>query len=124
MSEASKNDRLKQAAEALVEAANMEVDTVNQQKLADNVDALKESFDTKLNAVTQSVKATNDNFDAKIDTVNQHLVKVQEEVSEVKALLETHMAQQRFAMKCIKYRISEGGGSRPSSADLAKKFFG
>ena len=80
----NKKQRLVEAAEALVQAASMEVDTMTQQKLSKDLEALKESFERKLNYVTQTVKSNSENFDTKINTVNQNLVAVKNLLEEQK----------------------------------------
>ncbi len=65
-----KNPRLAAAAEALLEAANLEADSFAQTKLAQNLDNLKASLD------------------AKINTLNQHVAGVKSEIGSLKSLME------------------------------------
>ena len=89
----SKNLKLAAAAEALVEAASLEADSMTQKQLVQNLDSLKASFDNNLNRVVQSVKSSNENFDAKINTLNQHVTGVKEEIIALKTLLEEEKKQ-------------------------------
>ena len=89
----SKNLTLAAAAEALVEAASLEADSMTQKQLVQNLDSLKTSFDNNLNRVVQSVKSSNENFDAKINTLNQHVTGVKEEIIVLKTLLEEEKKQ-------------------------------
>ena len=76
------------AAEALIEAASLEVDSMTQKRLESNLDSLKTSFDNKLNTLVQTVQTSNENFDAKINTLDQHVEGLKREVSAIKTLLE------------------------------------
>ncbi len=89
----SKKERLAAAAEALVEAASLEADAATHKQLAQNLDALKTSFDSNLNRVVQTVKSSNENFDAKINTLNQNVQGVKNEIVAMKALLEEERKQ-------------------------------
>ena len=60
MSKDTNQERIVKAAEALVQAAGMEVDSLTQQKLCSNLDDLKSSFDNKLEAVSKSMKEVKD----------------------------------------------------------------
>lgn len=86
-----KKERLAAAAEALVEAASLEADAATHKQLAQNLDALKTSFDSNLNRVVQTVKSSNENFDAKINTLNQNVQG--NEIVAMKALLEEERKQ-------------------------------
>ena len=88
-----KKRRLAAAAEALIDAASLEVDSMTQKRLASNLDSLKTSFDNKLNTVVQAVQTSNENFDAKIDKLNQHVAGLKSEVSAIKTLLEEEKKQ-------------------------------
>jgi hypothetical protein len=55
VSSEEKNRALAQAAEQLVKAAQLEVDSVTQLKLTTALEGLKDSLDTKLNSVQQVV---------------------------------------------------------------------
>ena len=70
MTEKLKNPRLAAAAEALLEAANLEADSFAQTKLAQNLDNLKASLD------------------AKINTLNQHVAGVKSKIGALKSLME------------------------------------
>mmetsp|Transcript_3144 Transcript_3144/g.4187 ORF Transcript_3144/g.4187 Transcript_3144/m.4187 type:complete len:201 (-) Transcript_3144:63-665(-) len=113
MSEGSnKNQRIMKAAEALVQAASMEVDSVTQQKLSSNLDELKNSFDSKLNTVSQSMKASGENFDSKINTVNQHLTSLNQNLTSLKSEMEEVkdlLAKQEKRQK-LEHIISSGTG--------------
>ena len=91
--QSSKKLTLAAAAEALVEAASLEADSMTQKQLAQNLDSLKASFDSNLNRVVQSVKSSNENFDAKINTLNQHVAGVKDEIVALKSLLEEETKQ-------------------------------
>ena len=69
----SKQTRLAAAAEALVEAASLEVDAATKKKLVDGLDALKSSLDGNLNRVVQKMQSSNEDFDAKINSLSQHV---------------------------------------------------
>ena len=93
----SKKLTLAAAAEALVEAASLEAESMTQKELAQNLDSLKASFDSNLNRVVQSVKSSNENFDAKMNTLNQHVKSeigaLKDEITAVKMLLEEEKKQ-------------------------------
>jgi len=93
----SKKLTLAAAADALVEAASLEADSMTQKELAQNVDSLKESFDNNLNRVVQTMKSSNENFDAKMNTLNQHVKDeigaLKDEITAVKMLLEEEKKQ-------------------------------
>ena len=93
----SKKLTLAAAAEALVEAASLEADSMTQKQLAQNLDSLKASFDSNLNRAVQSVKSSNENFDAKMNTLNQHVMNeigaLKDEITAVKMLLEEEKKQ-------------------------------
>lgn len=121
----SKNLTLAAAAEALVEAASLEADSMTQKKLAQNLDSLKTSFDNNLNRVVQSVKSSNENFDAKINTLNQHVTGVKEEIIALKALLEEEMKQKTLeralSMTDLEaFEYYKGSYQRFSTDQLAK----
>ena len=82
--QSSKNAKLAAAAEAVVEAASMEIDTMTQKKLALNLDALKSSFDSNINKLVLTVKSSNENFDSKMNTLNQQIAGVQNQLAELK----------------------------------------
>jgi hypothetical protein len=65
----TKKNRLAEAAEALIEAASLETDSMTQKKLTANLDSLKSSFADNLNIVVQKLQSSNENFDAKINTL-------------------------------------------------------
>ena len=88
--------KLAEAAVALVEAAKNEADITNQLKTVKAIEELKESFDCKLNTVTQTVKSNSENFDAKINTLNQHVMGLKSAIDETKSLLEKQYKQQRL----------------------------
>eukprot|EP00979_Chaetoceros_neogracilis_P017675 scaffold10262_cov131-Chaetoceros_neogracile.AAC.2 len=87
----SKTNNLQLAAEALAKAASLmttaaspEVDPVTQ-----NLEALKCSFKTELDALTRSIKASNENFDAKINSVNQKIANLCSETEKTNTLLKS-----------------------------------
>jgi len=82
-------DRLALAAAALVEAVSLEVDSVTQNQISINLEALKGSFETELSTLTKSVKASNEKFDDKINTVNQKLSSLCSAVEKTNTLLES-----------------------------------
>jgi hypothetical protein len=86
--ETTKKPRLAAAAEALIKAASLEVDSFTQKKLEQNLDDLKASFDSNLNKVVQKMISFNENFDAKINTLNQHVTSVKSEIGALKSLME------------------------------------
>lgn len=100
MSEQAKKSHLAAAAEALIEAASLEVDSLTQKKLAHNLDSLKTSFDSNLNKVVQKMESSNQNFDAKVNTLNQNVASVKSEIvalrsecAVLKALMEDECKQ-------------------------------
>lgn len=126
----SKKERLAAAAEALVEAASLEADAATHKQLAQNLDALKTSFDSNLNRVVQTVKSSNENFDAKINTLNQNVQGVKNEIVAMKALLEEERKQKTLerALKLtdlgsFKYHTASEYTDKNSS-DLAKTAIG
>jgi len=80
----SKQTRLAAAAEALVEAASLEVDAATKKKLVDGLDALKSSLDENLNRVVQKMQSSNEDFDAKINSLSQHVDGAKAEVSAIR----------------------------------------
>jgi len=74
---------LSEAAAELVRAAEMEVNVATQKKLSSSLEALKESFDTKLNTIQQVVKQSSTNSDDKMTTVNQNIVNLTGKINTV-----------------------------------------
>jgi len=74
---------LSEAAAELVRAAEMEVNVATQKKLSSSLEALKQSFDTKLNAIQQVVKQSSTNSDDKMNTVNQNIVNLTGKINTV-----------------------------------------
>lgn len=88
-----KNPRLAAAAEALIEAASLEVDAFTNKKLAENLESLKTSFDSNLNKAVQKLDSSQENLDAKINTMNQHLSDVKDEIGALRKLMEDERKQ-------------------------------
>ena len=123
----AKKPRLAAAAEALIEAASLEVGSVTQKQLAQNLDSLKASFDSNLNKVVQTMKSSNENFDAKINTLNQHVASVKSEIGALKALLEKDF-KRKILMDAMQlthlvgeFQYRDEYGHPRESSDLAKK---
>ena len=101
MSKDTNQERIVKAAEALVQAAGMEVDSLTQQKLCSNLDDLKSSFDNKLEAVSKS-----------INTVNQNIMGLKDSMKkEVKDLLAKQEKRQKleFAISSSLSRLGAFG---------------
>eukprot|EP00956_Cyclotella_meneghiniana_P010874 scaffold15231_cov66-Cyclotella_meneghiniana.AAC.12 len=123
MSEKSKNPGLAAAAEALIEAASLEADSVTQKQLLANLDSLKTSFDSNLNKVVQKMDSSNENFDAKINTLDQRLVEIKSEIRMLKKLMEEESKQKTLerarALTELRSFVYYDNGDKNSS-DLAK----
>jgi RNA polymerase-binding transcription factor DksA len=80
------NASLSEAAAALVKAAQLDVASTAQNKqLEASLEALKNSFDSKINSIQQVIQNSEKNFNDKINTLNQSVVNIiNENVKEVK----------------------------------------
>ena len=132
MSNSNKKQRLALAAEALVEAASLEVDSMTQKKLSSSLEALKTSFETELTAVTKSVKASNEHFDDKINTMKQELTNVRSELTNVRselqkmhAVLESQAKMKRLELastrtSILSFDYNNDSGNNTNSSALVK----
>ena len=96
---------LSEAAAELVRAAEMEVDGATQRKLVTSLEALKESFDAKLNTIQQVVKQASSNSDDKIDTVNQNIDKLNETMKNDRKMQSLEWAIQNADVNCFDYYV-------------------
>lgn len=133
----AKSERISAAAEELVRAAGIEVDSSSphhrassQKLLATNLASLKESFDSKLDSISEIVDSSNKKFDAKIDVVNKNIADLKEVVEEkIESLNETLQEHQKiqtlqWAIENTEYGsfdyYTEKRGEKKSSKDLVK----
>jgi len=96
---------LSEAAAELVRAAEMEVDGATQRKLVTSLEALKESFDAKLNTIQQVVKQASSNSDDKINTVNQNIDKLNETMKNDRKIQSLEWAIQNADVNCFDYYV-------------------
>ena len=121
----SKKPRLAAAAEALIEAASLETDTMTQKRLTASLDSLKSSFDDNLNRAVQTVKSSNENFDTKINTLSQHMTDVKKEIGALKLIME-HEKKQKTLERALKlthlgsFSYYDPNLGTKNSSDLAK----
>jgi predicted RNase H-like nuclease (RuvC/YqgF family) len=94
----TKKNRLAEAAEALIEAASLETDSMTQKQLTANLDSLKSSFVDNLNRVVQKLQSSNENFDAKINTLNQHVHDLKIEMGALKKIMENQTKQKTLEL--------------------------
>ena len=94
----TKKNRLAEAAEALIEAASLETDSMTQKKLTANLDSLKSSFADNLNIVVQKLQSSNENFNAKINTLNQHIHDLKIEMGALKKIMENQEKQKTLEL--------------------------
>eukprot|EP00592_Proboscia_alata_P002718 CAMPEP_0194370292 /NCGR_PEP_ID=MMETSP0174-20130528/18565_1 /TAXON_ID=216777 /ORGANISM="Proboscia alata, Strain PI-D3" /LENGTH=200 /DNA_ID=CAMNT_0039147643 /DNA_START=112 /DNA_END=711 /DNA_ORIENTATION=+ len=121
--------RLAIAAEELVKAASMEVDSVTQLKLSSNLESLKESFDSKLNNVNQVVKTLSDKFDVGINKLDQNqgdiknlLEKQNIIMTKQNKISNLQWAYAHCEMGAFQYKeIDNRNNSAKSSTELARK---
>ena len=121
----SKKPRLAAAAEALIEAASLETDTMTQKRLTASLDSLKSSFDDNLNRAVQTVKSSNENFDTKINTLSQHMADVKKEIGALKVIMEREEKQKTLerALKLThinSFNYYDPNIGTKNSSDLAK----
>jgi len=64
--------RLASAAEELVKAVTLEVDSFTHQKLCTNLESVKGSLESRLNSINRVVKALGEKIDSGIDEVNHN----------------------------------------------------
>ena len=72
--------RLEHAARALISAAGSEAD---KEQICKNFDSLKETFDTKLEVLNQSVLTSNEKFDTTFNQLHSNVVDVKNEVTSI-----------------------------------------
>lgn len=124
----TKKNRLAEAAEALIEAASLETDSMTQKKLTANLDSLKSSFADNLNIVVQKLQSSNENFDAKINTLNQHVHDLKIEMGALKKIMENQTKQKTLkgALTLLDlnsftyFECSNNYANQKNSSELAK----
>ena len=124
----TKKNRLAEAAEALIEAASLETDSMTQKKLTANLDSLKSSFADNLNIVVQKLQSSNENFDAKINTLNQHVQDLKIEMGALKKIMENQTKQKTLkgALTLLDlnsftyFECSNNYANQKNSSELAK----